>query len=92
MKTKPLIDAPWPPSDAKPGDTHGTLTLCHDGVWRDRLHMPDHLINQVWNHMHGVNMDGKGRHGHRVQREKECAENWQALSDAIGEYLSEGEE
>lgn len=31
---------PFPPSDAKPGDTHGILTLCADGVWRDKTTMP----------------------------------------------------
>lgn len=27
-------DDPWPPSDAKPGDTWGAYIMCEDGWWR----------------------------------------------------------
>lgn len=44
---------------------------------------PTALLRLVWNHMHGMNMDGTRRQG-----DEGCADNWQKLSDKIGEFLS----
>lgn len=48
----------------------------------------DELLNHVWNHMHGQNMDGTWRAWEDHER---CADNWNKLSDAIGVYLSKDE-
>lgn len=29
-------DDPWPPTEAKPGDTWGAYVMCEDGWWRLR--------------------------------------------------------
>lgn len=42
------------------------------------------LLCLVWNHMHGQNMDGSRR---PWPGDKDCAANWNKLSDAIGTYL-----
>jgi hypothetical protein len=46
----------------------------------------DHLLRQVWHHMHGQNMDGSRRN---FPDDDACGRNWQKLSDAIFEYLHE---
>lgn len=44
----------------------------------------DQLLHKVWDHMHGQNMDGSMR---KWGDNDACAQNWQRLSDAIGEYF-----
>ena len=48
---------------------------------------PYKLLTQVWNHMHGINMDGTQR---QARDDLAVQENWQKLSDAIGSYLEPG--
>lgn len=42
------------------------------------------LLNHVWDHMHGINMDGTRR---PWPGDEGCAINWNRLSDALLEYF-----
>lgn len=47
------------------------------------------LLCLVWNHMHGMNIDGTHR---PWPGEDGCAQNWNKLSDAIDSYLDPAEQ
>jgi hypothetical protein len=52
---------------------------------RKKLKRANKLLNQVFNHAHGQNMDGTHR---RFPDEDGVGRNYQKLIDAIGNYLT----